>query len=108
LVIFAGKLTKRVELQEPTETLTDGDLVVTYTTVVSRWAEPISQNAREFTTAREVWADATHMFRIRYYEDLTSEWRLALGSRYFNILSVEDVRMEHVEQIIVAKEALSG
>lgn len=106
-MIHAGRLTKKLELRAPTETITSGDTVVTYPTVTTyAWAEPVSQAGREFQSAKAVHADVTHVWRIRYYSALTPKYAMKLGTRQFNILSVINVGERNEEMIINSVEVV--
>lgn len=101
-----GRFTKRVEIQEATETNTDGDVSLSWSTVRRSWAEPVSQSSREFYAAKTVNADITHMWRMHYYGDLTPKHRLLFDGRTFNILSAENVIERGVEHLVQTKEVL--
>lgn len=106
-MIHAGKLTKKLELRAPVETNTGGDVVVTYPTVSTyAWAQPVSQEGKEFQSARAVHADVTHVWRIRYYSALTPKYAMKLGTRQFNILSVVNVGERDEEMLINSVEVV--
>lgn len=107
LLIEPGRLTKRLTIEEATETNTGGDVTQAWSEIAKRWGEPVSQSAREFYTAKAVHADATHVWRIRYYEGLSPKHRIVWNSRTFNIVSIENVGERNEEMLVTAKEVVT-
>jgi len=81
-----GQLTKRVTLQAPSASADSyGATGSTWTDVADVWAsiEPIQ--GREFFSAQQVNAEATHRIRIRYRAGVTAAMRLKYGARFFEL-----------------------
>lgn len=107
-----GKLKTRVTIQRPVEGDADGlnEKPVTWTNVVTVWAEILEQSGREFYRAQQVNAAVTHIFRIRYRSGLDETLRLALGdpraqpARVLKIASVVNVDEADEEMLLVCIE----
>jgi SPP1 family predicted phage head-tail adaptor len=63
--------------------------------------EPL--RGREYFAAKEQQAETDVRFRIRYWSEVTSAWRVNWEGRYYDILSVIDVNGRHVEQQLMCK-----
>ncbi len=101
----AGLMRQRIELQNCAETQNEhGGLVQTWATVENRWAEIKPLAAREAFTAAQVKSDATHRIRMRYYDGLTSHWRIKHGSKIYNLSSVLNPDGLQIEHELMAKE----
>lgn len=83
-----------------------GGFTVTWTAVASSIAAAIwPVSANEIIQAQAPTMVVTHRIRIRYRSVLKSGWRVSWGGRYFNIVSVIDVNMNHKYIDLMAKEA---
>ncbi len=84
--ISAGRLNKRIELQETVATRDEyGEKPPSWLTTDHLWAsiEPIT--GRELFAAHQVHAEVSHRIVIRNRPGLTSKMRFVFGSRVFNI-----------------------
>lgn len=91
-MIAAGSLRLSVTIEEVTETNTDGVVAQSWSDYADNVrAGILPQSGREFYRAKQVYADMTHLVRIRYLAGVTPKMRLKLGSRYLNIVSVGNV-----------------
>ena len=72
------------------------------------WAaiEPLS--GREYYAAQQAIAEISHMVRIRYKAGIKPKMRVKLGdARYFNIVSVIDIKEAHRELHLMCTEVIT-
>ena len=68
--------------------------------------------AVEHRNPSEKWADGrmkpdvTDIFKMRYSPGITSDMGIAYGAKVYEIIGVEDIRDEHRELLIQAKEVI--
>ncbi len=85
-----GDLKERIEIREPTYTDGDyGDPVLKppneWNTVATVWAAYRDLSGREFFAARQVQAELTGEFKIRYRKDIKPHYKIKWGERIFEI-----------------------
>lgn len=105
----AGTLRHRVTIQETTETRDGaGGVINTWSTVATVWAAVEPLRGREFIEARATQAQVDTRIRIRYQASLslTPKMRVTWGSRVYDIQAVIELRTEHREIHLMAKEVL--
>lgn len=101
----AGRLRKRVALQEPIEHQSaSGEVSVTWSIVSRWWAEIEPLSAREFINADQRIAEVTHKIRLRRCSILTHRHRILFDGRSFEITAILDTAERGIEQVIMAKE----
>lgn len=90
MTLLAGKLTRRFEIQTPTEVFstTTGQATETFKTAVKRWGSLEQLTGTEEYDAHQVAAGATHKVVIRYCKELTERCQLKLGKRIFAIKGI--------------------
>lgn len=76
------------------------------TGLTSLWASGISTGGREYYAAQKLNAEVTMVFKIRYQTGITPLMRVKYGSRYFQILSVNNVNEKNEFVLISCKEVL--
>ncbi len=87
--IAAGRLNKRIELQNEVGTLDEyGGKTESWLTVDHLWADIDPLTGRELFAAHQVHAEITHRITIRQRPGLRSDMRFAYGSRVFNIATM--------------------
>ena len=110
-----GNLPHRIEIYAPVETreATTGQVVVTWPTLTAtRWASitPVggqgAQANQEAFAARQVYPEATHRIRLRYFEGLTVQHRLKYGARTFDVAAVLDIDERRIAMDVVAVERM--
>jgi len=74
---------------------------VSYTTV---WAAPVNLSGREYFAAMAVQAEKTTEFVVRYKAGITTDMRISFNSKYFNIISIDDVDYGHAFMVLRATE----
>lgn len=84
-----GKLDQRIVLQELTETNNFGELVQTYTTVATVWADVISQRGAESFEAARINAVETIRVKIRYRDDIMTDWRIQWNGKNYNVIYLD-------------------
>lgn len=101
-----GDLTKRVTIQYPAKVSDSmGGFTTTWTTAAEIYAAVWPVSASEAIQAQGATMTITHRIRIRYRAQIKAGWRLKLGSRYFNIVSIIDQNEAHKWLDLMCKEA---
>ena len=70
------------------------------------WAGMITTGGREFYAAQKVNAETSALFKIRYIAGITQAMRVKYGSRFFNLLNVNNVNEKFEFILISGKEVL--
>ncbi|OPX99508.1 MAG: Phage head-tail joining protein [Syntrophorhabdus sp. PtaB.Bin047] len=84
-----GDLNKRISLEYPTNVADGmGGFTVTWAEAFSCYAAVWPVSAKETAQAMAETMTISHRIRIRYRDGIRSSWRLKLGNRYFNIVSI--------------------
>jgi len=111
LVIRAGKLSKRITIQTPTETADSyGEPDLSWSSYHECWAsiEPVS--GRELVASQQTQAMVSHLVRIRYKAGVTPRMRVKYmkdgTARYFGIGSVVNVDERNEEMQLACSEVL--
>lgn len=108
-MIAAGKLNRRIEIQEKTLTAdADGYKAESWEKLYTPMAYIQTVTGREFHAGRRLLADANMYFIIWYKSGITTQNRIKYNGKIHEILSVEDVSEAHREMHIVAKELMPG
>ena len=86
----SGRLRQRVTIETPTESqsATTGAVSKTWATFATRWAEKLDLSGREFFAARQVNAETTTRWRLRFVSGITKKMRITHGGLVYAILSV--------------------
>jgi len=104
-MVMSGPLRDKVLVQTPnvTKDATGGN-IKTFVTLCTRRAQiiPLSGDEKEFGNAME--SRATHMVRIRHFEDLDTKQRFLFGTREFNIVRIIDKNNRHRLDEVLVKE----
>lgn len=102
----AGSMDRRVTLQSRTnsKSVTTGAVSEVFTDLATVWAERKDLSGREFIAARQVNADVTTRFRIRWRAGITELNRIVDGAAVFDIVNVAEVgRRKGLEILATAK-----
>ena len=106
-IMKAGNLRHYITIEQQTETFnSEGELIITWTTFKSVWAEILPLVGREYWSSKQVNAETTGKLRTRYYPGITPKMRIKFGNRYFEILGVINIEEKGEEMVIYYKEAL--
>ncbi|MEZ1953712.1 phage head closure protein [Pseudomonas asiatica] len=95
----AGKLRYPVTIERPVRTRTpDLEFVTTWELVGREWADIESISGSEFIAAQAPQSQTVFRIRIRYRDDLVSNWRIREGARVYEITAVlPDARRRRIE-----------
>jgi len=104
-LIQAGNLDKRVRIQAVIETDDGGGgQTQAWTDVATVWASITPGFGREFTTARQLTPELSHVITIRYRSWVTAKHRIVYGSRIFPIHAVADTNERHEQLVLTCSE----
>jgi len=82
-----GKLDRRITIESRTQTQgAYGELVNAWTTLATPWANVYSGGGREFVAAKQVNAEISIQFQIRWRGDVTDTMRVLWDGKYFDIV----------------------
>ena len=71
------------------------------------WASVEPMSGREYFSSQQVNAEVSHRIKIRYKAGIKPKMRVKFGTRYFNIVSVIDIREGHREMHLMCTEVIS-
>ena len=100
-----GALKKRVTIQCPTKA-SDlmGGFTNTWTDHATVWAAIWPVSAGDVIRSEKDTNEVTTRIRIRHRYAMRPSWRIKFGDRYFNIISIINVREENKLLDLLAKE----
>ena len=102
-----GSLQWRITLEQNTPTANSmGEMVDTYSDFATVWAAIEPLTGTRLFQAQSANSLVTGVVRIRYLPGVLPTMRIRFGVRYFLILSVIDVNMDHVELHLLYREKL--
>ncbi len=89
----AGRRNRHITIEQVAEGTTDsyGTPTLTWSTYATRFASVMPESGREFQAAKAVRADLTHLIEMPYCSGVTAKMRVALGTRYLQIVSVANL-----------------
>ena len=88
-----GDLNKRITIQQASITPnTNGFEVETWTDFKTVWANVSNLFGREYYAAKEVKAETTVKFTIRYISGLTTDMRIAFNGKTYNITFIDNIK----------------
>jgi SPP1 family predicted phage head-tail adaptor len=103
-----GELRHKITIQKLVNIQdTFGQPVEQWPDVVTVWASVNPIIGREFFAAQQVNSEVTHKIKMRYRSDITSDMRIKLGNRIFDIISPPiNPGEKKIELQIMCKERL--
>jgi SPP1 family predicted phage head-tail adaptor len=107
-----GALFHRVRLENPGPPVADGDggytEVWTALTPSPVWASIVPATARELErlVAGTVQASATHVVRVRFHPQITTETRLTYGTRVFSVTGIQNTDESDIELVLTCQEVV--
>ena len=105
-MVVAQRLNKSIIIEQPTETRdANGVVIQTWATYYSCKAAIVPLNGREYFQARQVAADVTTRFRLRYCNlaaGITAKMRVNWGGIYYDIESAINPQQMNREIILMA------
>jgi SPP1 family predicted phage head-tail adaptor len=106
MALKAGDLDRRITIQLAVKTPdASGEPIEVWSDLATVWAEVVPLGGREFFEARQVNAEQTTRFRIRYRADITREMRVIYpipdGDTYGIEAAEEDRRFARREALLI-------
>lgn len=108
-----GDLIHLVTLENPGPAVPDGDGGYTQTwqtlSPPMMWSSIKQASSRDLerTVSSTVLSTATHIVKMRYHPEVTTQTRLTTpDGAYLNVVSVDDVERRHVELILACVEVV--
>lgn len=88
--VASGDLRDRVQLQRKgvAQSPTTGEMLESWTTVATVWADMHYQSVREFIAAAAEQSEVRGYAMIRYRSDVDAKWRVVYRGRYYGVLGV--------------------
>jgi len=103
----AGELRRRVTIQAKVASRdTFGAETVSWAPIATVWAAVEPMLGREFVEARQLTAELTTRIRVRYRSGITPLMRVVHGSETYEVVSVQHVRSERRELVLMCREIL--
>lgn len=100
----AGTLRNRITLMQPQTTASDWGNSVAYVAAGDAWGSVLPVKAVEAVANQGVQLKTSYTVRIRYRDDIASDWQIVYGGRTFDIAGIVDVNNRHRELEITAVE----
>lgn len=105
LILKAGDLRHKVEIQEPTTTLDGmGAFDNAWSTLTRRFVKIENLSGRELVEAQQVDARANVRITMRYFKDLLPKHRIVKGCRELNVVHINNVDERNKFQIVLCGE----
>lgn len=107
MILPIGKLDRRITLQGLTQTQGEyGELIDTWTDVATVWANAYAGAGKEFVAARQVNAEVSMQFQIRWLAGVSATMRILYDGAYYDIVSLSEVgRRERLNIFAKARQA---
>lgn len=104
-----GAMRQRVKIQSQSISVdASGGPVEEWTTSSSRWASVEPLKGQEKMIADQLQSQVTHKIKMRWFDGLSTKDRITLGSRTFQVQSINDVMERHRELQVMALEVGDG
>jgi SPP1 family predicted phage head-tail adaptor len=108
LVVRAGKLRRRLIIQQAVETQgATGELSISWGTFATVYGAVEPLRGREFFAAKEFQAEVTTRIRIRYLVGVTPKMQILDGITVYLINAVIDPEMKHQELQLMCVEVVA-
>jgi len=103
----AGTLRNYVIIQSATESFnSSGELILTWATFATVWAEIVPLVGREYFASKQVNAEVSAKVRLRYTAGITPEMRIIDGTKTYQIEAVINIDNRNKELVLLVKEEL--
>ena len=100
-MIQAGKLRHKFEIQKPTLTqTTSGEKQITWNHYATRHGSFKLDSTIEGLESKQITAQRTGTVNMRYCRGLDETYRIKYGTRYYSIISVENVGELNREMVL--------
>jgi len=104
----AGRYRARIVIERATEARdTFGEADPTWATFATRWAAILPQSGREFTAAKALYPELTHLVETRWVAGVTPKMRVRYGTRRFDIVAVMNQEERSVEMTLACRELVA-
>jgi SPP1 family predicted phage head-tail adaptor len=101
-----SEMDKRITLEYSTRVSDPmGGFTTTWNVAAQVYGAVWPTSANEIKAANSTTMVISHRIRIRYRAGIKASWRIKMGSRYFNIVSIIDSNESHKFLDILCKEA---
>ena len=101
----AGNLRNYVEIKQLVMVEDENlELVESWSTFTSCWAEILPLIGREYWASRQVVSEVTGKIRMRYISGMKATMKVIDGSKTYDIEAVIDVENKHEEIVLLVKE----
>ena len=106
MILPIGKLDRQITIQSLTQTQGEyGELIDTWTDVATVWANAYAGAGKEFVAARQVNAEVSMQFQIRWMA-VSTTMRILYDGKYFDIVDIAEVgRRERLNIFAKARQA---
>ena len=106
MILPIGKLDRQITLQSLTQTQGEyGELIDTWSDVATVWANAYAGAGKEFVAARQVNAEVSMQFQIRWMA-LSTTMRILYDGKYFDIVDIAEVgRRERLNIFAKARQS---
>lgn len=108
-MVRAGDMFEIITIQQPIETVTNGDLVTTWQTITAQPAAVMTTGGMEVYRGRQLRADVTHLvttIAAGLVIPANPTWRILWGTRELNIVSVINVDNRNRQIEFLCRERL--
>lgn len=97
----AGKLKTKILIEQITETANEyGELIKTWSTFATAWADIRPLVGREYYTSKQIDAEVTTKIRIRYIAGITPKMRVNNSGQLFDIQAVINPQNSNKEIVL--------
>lgn len=87
-----GKMDRRITIEQPTQGVGPyGEPIETWMDLATVWANAYAGAGKEFVAARQVNAEVSMQFQIRWRSDLSTTMRIFYDGKYFDIVDIAEV-----------------
>jgi len=100
----AGKLDRRVILQQPVETQNSvGEIVIAFQTFATVWAEVLPLNGREYFAAQQFVPEAQLKIFIRWITGVNEKFKVVHDDVAYDIMYIAEIGRREGIQLIVRR-----
>jgi len=104
-VVRAGTYRHLITIKKPIDSVgTSGEPTETWVIYAQRWASINALSGREFWSAKQVNAENTIRFRMRYCHGVTTKMRVEYDNRIFTIDSIINTGERNREMVLMVTE----
>jgi len=86
-----GKMDRRIAIERVTRVKVAGEVVPTWTTLATVWAEVVQQTAGEFFTGYGEAETGSVIFRVRYRPGITTKDRVTYDGAAYDLKEITEI-----------------